>query len=132
MPLPVDVNTSPNYTPTEHANHHNDIHTFVNGIVANRQTASYILTLTDVNKVIEMNVAGANDLTIPPNSSVAFPVGSLIEVMQYGAGQTTLVPGAGVTIRSSGGKLKIAAQYGAASLRKIATDEWHAVGELTV
>lgn len=100
-------------------------------VTANRQTGNYTLVLGDAGKVIEMNVAGANTLTVPPNSSVAFPVGTVLEGMQYGAGQTTITPGSGVTIRSSGGKLKTTAQYSSFSLRKIATDEWHAVGELS-
>jgi len=78
-----------------------------------------------------MNVATANNLTVPPNSSVAFAVGTVIEVLQYGAGQTTIVAGAGVTLRSPGAKLKIAAQYGGASLRKITTDEWAVEGNIT-
>lgn len=99
-------------------------------VVANTQTGSYTLTLDDADKAVQMNVGTANNLTVPPNSSVAFPVGTVIEVMQYGAGQTTLVAGAGVTIRSSGGKLKLAAQYATATLRKLAADEWVAAGEL--
>jgi hypothetical protein len=100
-------------------------------VTANRQTASYTLVLGDAGLVIEMNVASANNLTVPLNSSVAFPTGTVIEVMQYGAGQTTVVATGGVTIRSPGGKLKIAAQYGGASLRKIATDEWALEGNIT-
>lgn len=95
-----------------------------------RKTANYVLVLDDMNSAIEMNVAGANTLTVPPNSSVAFPVGTVIEVMQYGAGQTTLTPGSGVTIRSSS-SLTTRAQYSVVSLRKTATDEWIAAGDLT-
>ena len=50
-----------------------------------------------------MNVATANTLTVPPNSSVPFQVGTQVAVRQYGAGVTTLTAGAGVTIRSRGG-----------------------------
>ena len=60
-------------------------------ITANTQTASYTLVLGDAAKAIEMNVASANNLTVPPDSSVAFPVGTVLEVLQYGAGQTTIV-----------------------------------------
>jgi hypothetical protein len=99
-------------------------------ITANRQTASYGLVLADAGLVIEMNVATANDLTVPLNSTQAFAVGTVIEVLQYGAGQTTIVATGGVTIRSSGGKLKLTGQYSGASLRKIATDEWSLVGDI--
>jgi len=100
-------------------------------VVANRQTASYGLVLADAGKVVEMNVATANNLTVPLNSTQAFAVGTVIEVMQYGAGQTTIVATGGVTLRSSGAKLKLTAQYSAATLRKIATDEWAVAGELS-
>lgn len=94
------------------------------------QTASYTLALTDLGKVVRMNVATANNLTVPPNSSVAFPVGSVINIVQVGAGQTTLVAGSGVTLRSEGSKLNIKGQYGLAGCIKIATDEWVVFGNL--
>jgi hypothetical protein len=100
-------------------------------IPANRQTASYTLVLADEGKLVETNVASANNLTVPPNSSVAFPVGTQVLVSQYGAGQTTIVAGAGVTLRSSGTKLKLSAQYAIATLIKIATDEWMLSGDLS-
>jgi len=99
-------------------------------IVANRQTASYSLILTDADKLVEMNVASANNLTVPLNSSVAFPVGTQILLAQYGAGQTTVVATAGVTIRSSGGKLKLSGQYSGATLVKIGTNEWYLFGDI--
>lgn len=117
-------------TPAEHVSDHNLLHAFYNGITANRQTDSYTLVLTDANKVIEMNKATGNTLTVPANSTAAFDVGTLIELFQYGAGQTTVAAAGGVTIRSSGGKLKLTGQYSAASLRKVATDEWALVGDI--
>jgi hypothetical protein len=99
-------------------------------ITTNRQTASYTLVLSDSNKLVEMNVATANNLTVPLNSSVAFPIGTQIDVIQYGAGQTSIVATGGVTIRSTNSWLKINARYGAVSLIKIATDEWYLIGNL--
>ena len=92
---------------------------------------TYTLVLTDDGKVVEMNNASANTLTVPPNSSVAFPVGAQILVLQTGAGQTTLAAGAGVTINSKDGNLKLSAQWCAATLIKRATDTWVVVGDLT-
>lgn len=129
MTLPTNRTTA--NTPAEHVADHNSLHGAFNGVVtANRQTDSYTLALTDSGLVVEMNKATANNLTVPPNSSVAFPVGTCVELFQYGAGQTTVVAGGGVTIRSSGGKLKLTGQYSAASLRKIATDEWCLQGDI--
>lgn len=100
-------------------------------ITTNRQTASYTLALGDANKLVEMNVATVNNLTIPLNSSVAFPIGTQLNISQYGAGQTTIVATGGVTIRSASGNLKIASQYVAVSLIKIAADEWYCFGNLS-
>jgi hypothetical protein len=96
---------------------------------SNTQTASYTLVLADEGKFVRMNVASANNLTVPPNSSVAFPVDTVINLEQYGAGQTTIVAGAGVTIRSRNG-LKLAGQYAGGTLHKIATDEWMLFGDV--
>jgi 3D (Asp-Asp-Asp) domain-containing protein len=96
----------------------------------NRQTASYSLVLTDRGKLVEMNVASANTLTIPLNSSIAFPIGTKIDVTQYGAGATTITATGGVTIRSFTSFLKIAGQYAACTLVKIGTDEWYCYGNL--
>lgn len=96
----------------------------------NTQTASYTAALSDLGGVVEMNVASANDFTVPPNSTVAFPINTRIDLVQYGAGQTTIVAGAGVTIRSEDAKLKLTKQYSGVSLYKRGTDEWIAVGSL--
>jgi hypothetical protein len=101
-------------------------------ILTNRQTASYTLALTDQGKLVEMNVATANNLTVPLNSAIQFPIGAQIDISQYGAGQTTVVATGGVTIRSAGGALKLAAQYSGATLVKIATNEWYLFGDITV
>jgi hypothetical protein len=99
-------------------------------IVTNRQTASYTLVLSDADKLVEMNVATANNLTIPLNSSVAFPIGTQILIAQYGAGQTTIVATGGVTVRSNGGKLKLNVRYSGATLIKIDSDEWYLFGDI--
>ena len=74
--------------------------------------------------------ASANTLTIPPNSSVAFPVGTQIRVLQTNTGQCTLTAGLGVTINATPG-LKLRTQWASATLIKRATDTWVAVGDLS-
>ena len=96
----------------------------------NSQAASYTLVLTDASKVLPVSNASANTVTVPPNSSVAFPIGSVVTLIQTGAGQTTITAGAGVTIRSEDSKLKIKAQYAVAGLLKTDTDTWVAFGNL--
>ena len=99
-------------------------------ITTNRQTASYTLVLSDADKLVETNVASANNLTVPLNSSVAFATGTQILLAQYGAGQTTIVATSGVTIRSNGAKLKLNAQNSGATLVKIAENEWYLFGDI--
>jgi hypothetical protein len=96
----------------------------------NAQAASYTLVLADASKVLPVSNASANNVTVPPNSSVAFPIGSVVTLIQLGAGQTTIVAGAGVTIRSESSKLKFKAQYATAGLLKTDTDTWVAFGNL--
>jgi hypothetical protein len=99
-------------------------------VAVNAQTgASYTLVLADAGKVIERNNASANTTTVPPNSSVAFPTGTVVEVTQYGAGQTTIVAGSGVTIRTPS-TLVLRARYSSVALRKRATDEWVLAGDI--
>lgn len=80
--------------------------------------------------LITLDNASAITLTIPPNGTVAYGIGTQLNLMQLGAGQVTISPGAGVTIRSAGSKLKTNAQYAVATCVKIASDTWVAVGNL--
>jgi hypothetical protein len=98
-------------------------------VITNTQTASYTAVIADKDKLVEMNNASANNFTVPPNSSVAFEVGAQIRILQIGAGQTTVVAGAGVTINSTPG-LKLRAQWSSATLIKRATDTWVLIGDL--
>jgi len=98
--------------------------------VPNTQVANYTLVLTDSTKTVEMNLAGANIVTIPPNVQTAFPLGTTVNIAQLGAGQTTLTPGSGVTIRSYNNNLRLAGQYAMCSVIKRATDIWWAAGNL--
>lgn len=95
------------------------------------KTASHTLELVDAGRMIEMNAAGVNTLTVPPQSDVNFPIGTQIMVSQYGAGQTSIAAGAGVTIRSEGGALNISGQYSVATLIKRDINEWYLVGGIT-
>ena len=98
---------------------------------ANTQTDSYALVIGDAGKIILMNKATANTLTVPKNASVAFPTGTIVGVAQYGAGTTTIAPVDGdVTLRSAGSLLALYTQYSTAVLIKIGTDEWIVSGDL--
>ena len=105
-------------------------------LTLNAQTATYTAVLTDNrNKLVTMNVATANDFLIPTNANVAFPIGSVINVIQIGAGKTTIeavTPGT-TTISSTGATATapdLRAQFSAASCIKVATDTWYVVGDI--
>ncbi len=98
------------------------------GVTITTKSASATLSLTD-GGWLEMDVATANSLTIPPNSSVAFPIGTVRNVHQRGAGQTTIVAGAGVIVRTDE-TLKLRKQWATAVLVKRGTDEWILAGSL--
>ena len=95
-----------------------------------RKTADYTLVLTDAGKVIEINSGSSENVTIPPNSSVAFPTGTQIVIVRLGAGAVVIVEGTGVTTRSDGDKAKIKSQYSSCVLIKHETDEWYILGNL--
>lgn len=105
-----------------------------NPLALNAQTGtSYTFVLTDNYKLVTASNASAQTYTIPPNSSVAYPVGSVINVIQIGAGQVSFAQGAGVTIASTGATAtapKLRVQYSAASAIKVATDTWYVVGDI--
>ena len=101
----------------------------------NAQTATYTVVLGDAFKLVTMSVAGANDFQIPTNANVAFPVGTVINVVQIGAGTTTIeavTPGT-TTVESTGATTaapELRAQFSAASCIKVATDTWYVVGDI--
>jgi Major tropism determinant N-terminal domain len=80
---------------------------------------------------IQFTNAAAIAFTIPPNASVAFPIGTTIAVEQTTAGGIiTLTPGAGVTLNSRGALLATAGQYAVAQVKKVATNTWTVIGDV--
>ncbi len=105
-------------------------------VTLNAQTATYTVVLSDADqKLITMSVASANDFLIPTNANVGFAIGTVINVIQIGAGQTTIkaVTSGTTTILSTGATAaqpKLRAQYSAASCIKVATDTWYVIGDI--
>ncbi len=99
-------------------------------VALNAQTGTtYTFVLADRGKLVTTSNGSAQTITIPPNSSVAFAVGTQVQVAGLGAGEVTMAAGSGVTVRSTPG-LKLRAQYSSVTCIKIATDEWILVGDL--
>ena len=90
---------------------------------------TYTFVAGDRGKYVTMNNGSAQTVTVPPNSGVAFAVGTQIQVIGLGAGEITMAAGSGVTLRYTPG-LKLRAQYSSCTCIKIATDEWVLVGDL--
>ena len=69
----------------------------------------YTLVIGDKGKLITFATTGsAGTLTIPPNSSVAFPIGTEITITQLGTDQWTIAGGSGVTVSAADAELKTA------------------------
>ena len=99
------------------------------------ETASYTAVLANNSQVVTMNNASANTFSIPTNASVAFPIGTQINVLQIGAGQTTIqaVTSGTTTLLSTGATAaapKLRARYSMATCIKTATDNWYIVGDI--
>ena len=101
----------------------------------NAQTGTtYTSVLADAGKIITCSNGSAITFTIPPNSSVAYPIGSSLTVISIGAGLTTIGQGAGVTIASTGAVATapvLRIQHSSATAIKIATDTWQVVGDIS-
>ena len=99
------------------------------------ETASYTAVLANNGQVVTMSNASANNFSIPTNASVAFPIGTQINVLQIGAGQTTIqaVTSGTTSILSTGATAaapKLRAQYSAATCLKAGTDLWYVFGDI--
>jgi len=103
-----------------------------NSVIKSATASTYNFILTDSHKTVMLIDGSSVAARIPLNSAVAFPIGTRIEIIQEGAGQIT-VQGttAGVTLNSSGGMTKLAAQYAQATILKTATDTWYLFGDIT-
>jgi hypothetical protein len=70
-------------------------------------------------------------LSVETNAVVPMPFGATAELFQYGTGQVSVAPASGVTLLSSGTKRKLVGQYSWARLRKVDTNTWTLVGDIT-
>ena len=103
-------------------------------LTLNAQTGTtYTLALTDKNKLVTLNNAGAITLTLPPSGTAAFTTGMQVHIQQIGAGQVSIVAGSGVTITSTGATAaapKLRAQYSAATIICTGTSTFTVIGDI--
>ena len=98
-------------------------------------TADYTAVIGDAYQtLVPMNKATAVSFKIPTNASVAFPVGTVITVLNKGAGAVTIsaVTSGTTTVLSAGAVAAspTLAQYKTAACIKTATDTWYVVGAI--
>lgn len=89
---------------------------------------AYTLALVDLGTVVEMTSSSSSTVTIPLNATVAFPIGTIIEVCQFGAGQVTIAAAGGVGMFTAN-SFQTRAQYSSLTLRKRATNQWVVAGD---
>lgn len=99
------------------------------------QTADYTAVLADAyQKVIFMNKATAVAVKIPTNASVAYPIGTVLNILNKGAGTVTIsAVTSGTTIIVSAGATSAAPTLGTAKMAaviKVSADVWYCVGAI--
>jgi len=103
----------------------------------NAQTGTtYTFVLADNGKLVTASNASAQTYSIPTNASVAYPIGTQINIIQIGAGQVTInaVTSGTTTVASTGATStapKLRTQYSSATLIKANTDLWYVVGDIS-
>jgi hypothetical protein len=99
------------------------------------EIASYTAVLANNGQVVTMNNSSANTFSIPTNASVAFPIGTQLNIIQIGTGQTTIqaVTSGTTTVLSTAAAPaapKLRARYSMATCIKAGTDLWYVTGDV--
>jgi hypothetical protein len=92
--------------------------------------ASYEPALDDAGKTITFDSTSNTTITIPPNSSKAFPLGTRFDVLRMNTGLVTFVQGSGVNILSKNSNKNIASRWSGATIIKTDTNTWVLIGDL--
>ena len=106
----------------------------VSNIVQNTQSGtSYTLALADNGELLKFTSASTTTVTVPLDSSINFPIGAVIALVQYGAGTLRVQGASGVTVNSTAGtaSASFTARYAGAQLYKIAANEWLLIGSVS-
>ena len=89
---------------------------------------AYTLALSDAYGLI--NATTGMTITVPPNSTAAFPTGSQVLLYRSAVSGVAVTAGAGVTINAAGAADEIASQHSVATLMKLGTDSWVFAGDI--
>ena len=93
-------------------------------------TTNMTLGPLDAGRMVMVNSGTDTTITVPPDATVDFPVNTRIDILRWGGGNLTVVPGAGVGIVSADGKRSIRTAYSAATLWKQSAGTWALIGDL--
>ncbi len=101
-------------------------------VVINEQTGTYILELSDRNKMVNITSEDPQSyLGVPTDASSNFEIGSRILVSRGGTGAVSVIGDSGVVINSAQGALDLGYQYSVATLIKTGADTWILFGDLS-
>jgi hypothetical protein len=99
--------------------------------IINQKTNSYTLQLSDAQSILEFNSASAMNLTIPEDSSVDFPVGSYLDIVQTGSAEVEIEGDGVVAVLSKNSETKTSGQYSRVHLYKQLSNTWILSGDLS-
>ena len=109
--------------------------TLVGSVGVNAQTGTtYTFVASDgLNTMVTLSNASAIAVTIPTNATTAFPVGTVLNFAQTGAGQVTVSGASGVTVTSNGATAaspKTRVQYSSGSAIQTSANNWLVIGDI--
>lgn len=98
----------------------------------NSGTTSDTPTLADIGRSLKATASSQVTFTLPPNSAVPYPVGTLLHFVARGTGSVVVAPGAGVTINAYGSPATIQTigRFARICAEKVDTNEWDAYGQI--
>ena len=91
-----------------------------------------VLSAAMFNGLVAFTLNDQTGTTYPTNASVAFPVGTVITVLNKGAGAVTISGAAGVTVLSAGATAAspVLNQYKSCALIQTSANNWYVVGAI--
>ena len=89
-----------------------------------------ISSLSDRDSILETRMLVSNTITVQQDSIIDFPVGTTIDIVQAGTGQTTIVAASGVSMNYTPGN-QLRQQWSVATLLKRDSNTWLLFGDLT-
>lgn len=90
-------------------------------------TVDTTLALTDASGMVRRTFTSANDLTIPPQGTVGFPIGTAIVLRNYATGNWNIKRGSGVSLRAPSSDLSrdfVITAFGCATIVLEDTNTW--------